>query len=330
MAHVIKFFPAILFALLGASFHPRVILIAVALAGSCLAQEQPAAPLRYYTDLDIALQEAAKTGKKVMLYTGTLDHLRGKSPQEVFLRGFVQPSPTVQKALADWIVCEVFILQKMYDPRGRLNKDFFKESRERFDPLNEKYDIRSYTPTITLLASDGQKIAGPFGWVSLGRLDRHLSPPPVVKAAEVAKGRDFVIFASQDLEAAPQAKGPLVACAPRLTVTHYATLAGEHEFRVKEIGVERYDDKGRFHIVRIYAAGRFTPPLPPGYEPTILLDGIFYRAASGSIALKDTTTRGVGAVLTSPGDDWISITVDKQEQLDALVKRLEMLKDQSR
>lgn len=146
-------------------------------------------------------------------------------------------------------------------------------------------------------------------------------------AVKIAKKGAFAIFAGQDVDASQKSsERPLVALTPFLTKTNYSYLGGEHHFELREIALDRSDDRGRFHVVIIYVSGRFRPPLPDGYSPVVLLDGEFYGASTGRIDPTDTTTKGVGVVSVRPGDDWLRISVYKKEPLDPLVKELETLK----
>ncbi|TLD70792.1 hypothetical protein FEM03_10815 [Phragmitibacter flavus] len=300
-------------------------MITLTLSSSGIAQLDPGQVPQYFDELPAALREAAQTKKKIILYTGTAHHLRTSSPREYFFRHFAEPNVAVRHAIKDWLVCEQFVLEPM-SKSGRNNPDYQKQMAARFDPLHAKYDIRFLTPTITLLAEDGRKIAGPFQPSDLPSLARHLEPPQVANATVVAKSKPFAIFAGQDIDAAERADRRLVALTPFLTVTNYYYLGEELQFELKELALDKFEDQGRFHVVIIYASGRFKPQLPPGHSPVLLLDGKFFRAGSGRIDPADMTTRGVGVVPVTPGDDWISISIDNKDQLESLTKELLQLK----
>ena len=82
----------------------RPVLITLLLSASCIAQQNSEYTLQYFTDLNTALREATQREKRVMLYTGTAHHLRGRTPREYFVRLFVEHNTSVQKALADWLI----------------------------------------------------------------------------------------------------------------------------------------------------------------------------------------------------------------------------------
>ncbi|MEN3943568.1 hypothetical protein WJU23_19880 [Prosthecobacter sp. SYSU 5D2] len=119
----------------------------------------------YVTDLDIALKLAKKTDRKVILYTGHIHHLRKHgmaSPKIYFDTVLVKASPLFLSRRSEFVVCERFEFTAMHDSKGNFTPEFFKFSKGWFGELNKLYDIRFFTPTLTLLDGDGKKLAGPF------------------------------------------------------------------------------------------------------------------------------------------------------------------------
>jgi hypothetical protein len=286
-------------------------------ATSCLVQANAQNGLQYSVGLEATLQKARAEQKRIILYTGTSNGLRGSTPRQFFQNNVMERSKTLQKVLPDWLVCEEFILKPPLDPDVQAN----------LVPLLDKYDVRFLTPTLTLLDTDGKKIAGPFTGGSLTSLALHLEPPKVKTPEEVAKGKKLAFFAGKDFEEGEKPAEPLVAIAPFLTNVRYSYLGKEHRFKVKKIALDPWDDgEGGFHVVIVQASGHFDPPLPEGHHPVILLGGTFYRAQWEHFDPADPTFRGIGKLELDRGDDWIAVTVDKEQQRDALIKAFESLK----
>jgi hypothetical protein len=50
----------------------------------------------------------------------------------------------------------------MHDAKGNFTPEYFKMITGWFGALNDRYDIRFFTPTVNFLDSNGTKLAGPF------------------------------------------------------------------------------------------------------------------------------------------------------------------------
>lgn len=136
------------------------------------AQEAPAADrpnvakqVDYVTDLNVALKLAKKTDKKIVLYTGHNFHLSRRgiaSPRIYFDATLVKSSPSFLARRSEFIVCERFEFTAMHDAKGNPTPEYNKFIKGWFGDLDDRYDIRFLTPTLTILNVDGKKIAGPI------------------------------------------------------------------------------------------------------------------------------------------------------------------------
>ena len=119
----------------------------------------------YVTDLDAALKLAKKTDKKIILYTGHNFHLSRRgiaSPRIYFDTTLVKSSPSFTARRSEFIVCERFEFTAMHDAKGNFTPEYAKFIKGWFGNLDDRYDIRFLTPTLTILNVDGKKLAGPI------------------------------------------------------------------------------------------------------------------------------------------------------------------------
>jgi hypothetical protein len=119
----------------------------------------------YVTDLRLAIRQAVAQKKKVILYTGHNFHLAKRglaSPRAYFDGALTKASQILAKRRSDFIVCELFEFTPMHDTRGNFTPDYVLFIKGWFGRLNDRYDIRFITPTLTILDSSGSKLDGPF------------------------------------------------------------------------------------------------------------------------------------------------------------------------
>lgn len=121
--------------------------------------------LDYVIDFDAALKLAKRNNKKIILYTGHNFHLTRRgiaSPRLYFDSTLVRASASLAARRSEFVVCERFEFTPMHDAKGNVSPEYFKFIKGWFGELNDRYDIRFLTPTITILDVDGKKLAGPI------------------------------------------------------------------------------------------------------------------------------------------------------------------------
>ena len=119
----------------------------------------------YVTDFEAALKLAKKKDKKIILYTGHNFHLSRRgiaSPRIYFDTTLVKSSPSFAARRSEFIVCERFEFTAMHDAKGNFTAEYAKFIKGWFGDLDDRYDIRFITPTLTILDADGKKLAGPI------------------------------------------------------------------------------------------------------------------------------------------------------------------------
>lgn len=129
-----------------------------------------AASPEYMMDLVAAVEQARKSGRHVLLYTGHSYHLKktqSATPRAYFEDVMLKHSPTLAARRADFVVCELFEFTPMFDARRNMTPEFVKMMRGWFGTLDNRYDIRFFTPTLTFLDATGTKLAGPFDGYAL-------------------------------------------------------------------------------------------------------------------------------------------------------------------
>ncbi len=125
--------------------------------GACIAAEE----YPFVNDLPKAIEEAKKSGKPIILFTGRSVFCEPKTPQECFREVLFKRYPDLKKLAARSILVDGFIYSPMNDAKGRMT-DAFNKDFARWSPMADKYGLTVFYPTITFLSSDGEKDQGPF------------------------------------------------------------------------------------------------------------------------------------------------------------------------
>ena len=152
-----------------------------------LAGELGAHDLEFLNDLEKAKKQATLEGKKMILFTGRAQFCKDDDPIKYYKEVVLKVHLEMLVLTNESVLVDRFIYEPMNDAKGRMRDAFKKDFLGWYTPLADKYDLRFFGPTITILDASGKKLNGPFTYLGGSFNSSGRDPVPDLKSFLLAR-----------------------------------------------------------------------------------------------------------------------------------------------